>query len=948
MTVPPITYPGSRWWKFDFHTHTPASTDTPWHTQANTPEALTAEMWLLKYMGAGIDCVAVTDHNSGAWIDNLKSAYAAMEQSRPEGFREIHLFPGVELSVNGGFHLLAIFDKIATTSDIDCLLVSVGYTGAKGDSDGVTRESPVKVIDAILAAGGIPIPAHVDQLKGLLRSKQGDPGKCELDANTVRQLLEHPHLMAMEVVNDGFTPPSIYSESRIHWARVVGTDCHNFRPPYPQTPGSRFTWVKMGIPSLEALRLALHDGNDFSLIRSDAVGQELTPNGTPEHWIESLEITNARLMGLGAPALFSFSPWMNSIIGGRGSGKSTLVHFIRLASKRGEDLARLGDETRNRVLKNFNSFCRSAGGRAQDAGGLRDDTSAVLIYHKGGSRFRLTWLASDRGTTVEEWDDCQDEWMPSSSQDVVERFPLRTFSQDEIGLIAERPEALLARVDESIAKADWQARWNETENRFFSLVTRIRALRSRLAEKDRLTGQLQDLIKQLAAFEKSEHAKVRKDYQRVNRQEREIYALFEAFEELAEGIGNLNNGFLLHDIPEDLIDPENPTEASLGEVNKALHAAAARASRILEQVRTAMISTAHKQRDLLKTSPWIHSKIAAEEAHLQLIETLKNQGIEDPAAFVTLVAKRQAVEKALKEIEGVEKEISILTEDAIKCRDHELLELRSELREMRRDFLIKELGGNHYVRIALNPFGDEEDKDRVERELRRLLGCEDTRFADAMRDTERRTGFVEELYTQLPADEEKWLPEILNRISDWKQQVFNAGRGRASNLPVRFQTFIANQCKARPEFLDRLLVWWPEDSLVVSYSRGGDGKNFVPLTTGSAGEKAAALLAFFLAHGDVPLVLDQPENDLDNHLITDLVVKQLRENKKRRQIIVVTHNPNIVVNGDTEMVHAMNFAGGQCRAKSSGALQNEEVRTEVCEVMEGGRAALQSRFQRLI
>ena len=55
------------------------------------------------------------------------------------------------------------------------------------------------------------------------------------------------------------------------------------------------------------------------------------------------------------------------------------------------------------------------------------------------------------------------------------------------------------------------------------------------------------------------------------------------------------------------------------------------------------------------------------------------------------------------------------------------------------------------------------------------------------------------------------------------------------------------------------------------------------------------MLAFLLAHGDEPLVLDQPEDDLDNQIIYSLVVTQMREDKLRRQIIVVTHNPNIVV-----------------------------------------------------
>jgi len=107
------------------------------------------------------------------------------------------------------------------------------------------------------------------------------------------------------------------------------------------------------------------------------------------------------------------------------------------------------------------------------------------------------------------------------------------------------------------------------------------------------------------------------------------------------------------------------------------------------------------------------------------------------------------------------------------------------------------------------------------------------------------------------------------------------------------------------------------------------------------------MLAFLLAHGEEPLILDQPEDDLDNHLIYDLVVRQIRENKLRRQIIVVTHNPNIVVNGDAEMLHALDFAGGQCRVAQSGSLQEKAMREEVCRVMEGGREAFERRYRRL-
>ena len=66
---------GARWWKFDFHSHSPRSEDygknSPQQTQL---KARQPKEWLLDYKRAGIDCVAVTDHNSGAWVDSLKEA----------------------------------------------------------------------------------------------------------------------------------------------------------------------------------------------------------------------------------------------------------------------------------------------------------------------------------------------------------------------------------------------------------------------------------------------------------------------------------------------------------------------------------------------------------------------------------------------------------------------------------------------------------------------------------------------------------------------------------------------------------------------------------------------------------------------------------------------------------------------------------------------------------
>jgi hypothetical protein len=82
-------------------------------------------------------------------------------------------------------------------------------------------------------------------------------------------------------------------------------------------------------------------------------------------------------------------------------------------------------------------------------------------------------------------------------------------------------------------------------------------------------------------------------------------------------------------------------------------------------------------------------------------------------------------------------------------------------------------------------------------------------------------------------------------------------------------------------------------------------------------------------------------------LFYQLIVSQIHENKKRRQIIMVTHNPNIVVNGDAEFVNVLQFRGGQVQVLDSGGLCEQSVRDHVCEIMEGGATAFDKRYKRL-
>ena len=101
-----------------------------------------------------------------------------------------------------------------------------------------------------------------------------------------------------------------------------------------------------------------------------------------------------------------------------------------------------------------------------------------------------------------------------------------------------------------------------------------------------------------------------------------------------------------------------------------------------------------------------------------------------------------------------------------------------------------------------------------------------------------------------------------------------------------------------------------------------------------------------MSFGTAPLVLDQPEDDLDNHHVYSLIVDKIKEIKQRRQVIVVTHNANIPVNGDAEYVISMSSDTHNLKIQAEGTIERTNVKQEICEVMEGGIDAFRTRARR--
>jgi type III restriction enzyme len=127
-----------------------------------------------------------------------------------------------------------------------------------------------------------------------------------------------------------------------------------------------------------------------------------------------------------------------------------------------------------------------------------------------------------------------------------------------------------------------------------------------------------------------------------------------------------------------------------------------------------------------------------------------------------------------------------------------------------------------------------------------------------------------------------------------------------------------------------------------------DGE-YIAFEDASAGQQATALVRVLLNQSGPPLIIDQPEEDLDSQVILE-IVNQIWQAKRRRQLVFTSHNANLVVNGDADQVVCCDYraAGDQSGAKIkvNGAIDIPAVREEITNVMEGGEKAFRLRKEK--
>ena len=646
-------------------------------------------------------------------------------------------------------------------------------------------------------------------------------------------------------------------------------------------------------------------------------------------------------MGRGEPARLAFNPWLNALVGGRGTGKSTVVHAMRLAAQRENELRKLDEQSEPALT--FLRFNRVPPVPRRE-GGLTKETSIRCVLLRDGVRYRIHWR-QDRDVMVVE-EEADGEWRASEVQSVSPaRFPIRLFSQGQIAALAgDNQQALLQAIDDAAGLDAVRGEFDAACRAYRTARARVRDLESRLRQRDELVVKRQDVERKLKRFEEAGHAAILTAYRRRDAQRRELERQFDDALEIASKIDAAAEDAVLADMPDGRFD-DSPTDRHASHAIAELSVAVGAAAETLRQAAGRLREHVAQERGKLSVSAWEAGTQETFQRYATLVRELREEGVSAPDEYGNLTQDRRLLEDKLANLDSLAEERDRLTAQA-QAALHEAQEARRAVTQARARFLAETLAQNPFVRISVCAYGN--DPRSIERSLRDALQSPDYFEADFLTLDEGLPsgGCVAELLEELPDEAQQRAERLEQRLRVLKQRIRRSGMGEDTSFSGFFKNHLVSKFAKQPATLDEVDTWFPEDGLVVEYSRG-DGEDFRPIEQASAGQRSAAMLAFLLAHGEEPLVLDQPEDDLDNHLIYDLMVRQVRENKLRRQMIVVTHNPNIVVNGDAEMVHALAFRAGQCVVAQSGSLQEASMREEVCRIMEGGRQAFERRYRRL-
>ena len=925
-----MNYKGTKWYKCDLHVHTTAS-------KCFQDRTVTPEQWVDEAIAKNLNCIAVTDHNCGNLIDEIKAAAAG---------KELTVFPGVEITCDTSkVHLLILFDPSKTSDNVNDFIITCGITREMfADQAACSPQTIFDVASKADAAGAIVIPAHIDEYNGL----------GSISNQMLKDFYSLPYINAVQVVHSEFLEPSLRTNNNESLRDKLNDYYNQPTPPLdytklsdwhkpvklaieyglsiltfsdnPHEPknskhgiagiGTRHSWIKMDEqPSLEGLRQAnllpeFRIKNNFDSITS--------PYQVPSLWIKSICISNTSVTGCSDPLKIEFSPQLNTIIGGRGSGKSSILRFIRGVFNRTEELSVLPD-----ILKDHSEFYKRYDSRSQK-GVLYDTTEIEVEVYRNGilHKVKATNIqnSENQDISITKFDKESSVWSDEESVGYLEFLNFEHYSQKQIYEIAQEPNSLRERIDDSIESMDRLLGEREIiRKKYYEISASIRTIQQQVSNKAILKTEIKDLGHQIDAFKKSGIAEILSSNSDLKKEANSIAKFIEDLDDKEKQISEFIETFNLEDI-----NYENWDESRKDEIEPIFEVTVKNFNDIqteLENIKTKLVNVKSDFESKIEKSEWLKLKeLNDKEISDKKIE-LSEQGVDDISTFEQLSQKRDNKQKQLDEILELEKELEKESKEKEQLRA-DYLSKTEEITKERANFVMAVMQDDK-VKVSIKPLRNKTD---FEVKLRSLL--------------ERETSFETDIEK---LSDICFTGNVKDKINDVKE-IF--AKIREGETPEEVSGHFVNLVKGmKEEQLDELDLLFPEDEIEIKYKPSGSS-TFRPLSSASAGQKTTAILTLILSQGSKPLLLDQPEDDLDNRLVYELIVDRLKQAKNKRQILVVTHNANIPVNGDAEYIISMDSESKELKVLLEGTVENSDIKTEICDVMEGTEAAFDMRTKR--
>lgn len=851
---------GARFYRVDLHIHTPASLDYK-------EKDVTAEKIVEKATRCKLNLIAITDHNTA------DKCYDVIEAAKGS---QLVVLPGVEISVQGGkrgIHLLSIFDQDTPKNRIADLLARIGITSDKrGKQDALAQESIMKVLEEIQATGGIAIAAHADLTQGLVSDIRGQQRIA---------IVNNEKLCGMEIVNketrqffDGTDP-----NYRRKLPCIQCSDAHSL-----SEIGRRVTRLKMDKPCLEGVRQAFLDQE--SRIRLDDEASLC-----PYPYIIGMTVTGGFLDN----QIIHFNKNLNCLIGGRGTGKSTVIELIRFCLD---------------ALPKSKAFLDRRLDMIKHV--LAEGEVTVFIETKEGATYEIKRKFGD-SPHVYTMDNKEISISPSSL------FPIVGYGETEIEQISYDTCSQLALIDQfsdglidlKEAEEDLHQKLQKNAESVLTDQKKIQDMKQKLADLPSINEKLKVLQKH--DFD------TRLEKQRKRGEEKSLIKKIEdACSDVSEETTNSTMANevsqVLNELPSDEALDQMPNKRivkkAIGHFRR-LHTHVAAQSDSEKRYVSTIIKKIEKISGELQTK---HR--TQERKTLELFQELEAEGEGEAARiYLELQEKRQ-------ELEGLQSHVSKL-ERHLNSSKKKRTKMLKQLEEKRRKIFRKRKECAQSLSERLGP------KITIEIEH----GGNTEKYCNALREALKGSRVysrdIEKIVHEIsPFEfceiiEEKRDMDLINKadIADhWAQVIIHYE-------PLAEKLYEIQQVP---------LPDMPQILLEIG------GKQKSPNSM-SLGQRCTTLLSLIMLESELPLIIDTPEGGLDNIFVFDSVVQNLRTIKERRQIFLATHNANIPVSGDSELIVCLDSDGKKGWVSCGGSIDEEEMKERVQQVLEGGKEAFMIR-----